>query len=154
VSPDVAVTPDRIARCACGGRRRIDWSHGRAPKTDLGPERYNHATNQWHRSQREADMAMAKICRDWSAKTGKHFEAYAAGDKVGGARNETRQTHAAFGYAGQQRRTSTAEVGGAKSDRIGVRSMPAPVDRSVNGIAPRSVTREELRRVRESKVWQ
>lgn len=124
--------------------------------TDMREPVYNHATGQWHSSTREADMEVARLCRKYSDETGIRLEASSAGDKVGGARNETRLRGTAASYAGQRSRRSTGErAAGARGGQSAVpRSTPrAPASSDRYGLAPRRMDKDTADTFRKSKVW-
>lgn len=114
--PDAWHDPADFPPCPdCGARMRTDFSHGKPPFTDVHePRRYGEEIVA--RSMRDAESQMRGISQrmndspEWQ-RVGMRWEdpPRIDGDKRGGARSDTRPTGAAFGYAGQARRTSTGE---------------------------------------------
>lgn len=140
---------------ACGGP--TTWIP-RGFSTDLHEPVFNHATGQYHGRARDAELEVARQCRALTDRTGIVVEATPAGDRVGGARNETRMAGTVYGYRGQGSRRSPGEAaqsnhpGGASP--VSSRRAPVPtVPQEVNGIHPTSVTRDEAQRLRKSRTW-
>jgi hypothetical protein len=152
IDRNVGVVAGRLGHCRCGGARVIDWSHGKAPATDLHAPTFNHATGAWHQSCREADMAMAKHAKGWEERTGRKWHAYPAGDKVGGARQELKIHGSGFSYAGQASRRSSHE---RAQERRGVNAPPKPKQLHTmrDGTPARRVTGEQHREMVRSPVW-
>jgi len=99
----------------CGGEQEIDWSHGKAPATDLHSPTFYAGLEAVVSSHRQAERGIQQQARDWTDRMEQKgmplsFEITgASGDKVGGARNETFRRGSAYGYTGQTRHTSTGE---------------------------------------------
>lgn len=152
VEPDVGVVEGDYGSCACGGPRVPDWSHGKAPATDLRAPAYNHATGQVHTSQRQADQAMRDMGRRMSERIGMKWDPISAGDKVHGARDDLNPRSSAWSYKGQGARTSTGERGARGRGSGPPRSAPPPPPADAK-MRPRSVSRAEIQRIKRSPVW-
>ena len=81
----------------CGQPLKHQLSWNGANGGLFGAPKYSDASGQYHSSQRDKEMFMARH--------GYH----PAGDKVGGARKTLRVEGSAFSYPGQRSRASTAE---------------------------------------------
>lgn len=92
---------------ACGNPLRYVATWGGANGGLYGSAQYSDATGQWHTSQHEKEMVMAK----------KGY--YPAGDPVGGARKDHTLKNSAFGFSGGPK-TSTGERERARSNRVSV----------------------------------
>ena len=106
---DVACEYQRYPGCAsCGGRMAITWEGGQAPATDVyGSAQYSDASGQWHTSQREKIKYMKNAGGKLNNATVTGFEE--AGDKVGGARNDTRFKRTGYSFAGQRSHRTASE---------------------------------------------
>ena len=91
---NVEASVDSMPTC-CGAEMRVDWSHGKAPSTDVyGSRRWNEAVGDYVGSTREAETTMRLA----------GFEP--AGDRVGGARNEDHMgLGKVYSYSEQTNRT-------------------------------------------------
>lgn len=142
---DVQIRGSVFPRCpACRGKRT--WIP-RKLNTDMGSGFYCEATGQTHSRHRDAELEVARQARDFTARTGIRWEPGAAGDKVHGARNETK-IGAAFGYAGQATRKSTAE-------RYGSGGAPKPPKRapSEQPGSARRMTAADVAAMRKAPVY-
>lgn len=151
------VLPSGEAPVCCGTSMVTLWDHGRAPATDIHEPQFNHATGQYHRSTREAEMVLAKQARAWSDRTGMKFMApKVAGDKHHGARYESRPSNAGFSYGGQASRRSTGERERLVDRGIPViyksrkPASPSPESYQVAGVSPRRMTKDEASAHRRS----
>ena len=145
-TPDVVVRGGVFPKCRCGGAQT--WIPRRV-QTDLQPAFFCEATGQWHSRTKDADMTMALQARKFTEDTGIKWTPHAAGDKVGGARNESFARHSAFGYSGQRLRRSSSE-------RSADRGRAAPQERKAAARptdGARRVTREEFHAQRRDPVW-
>ena len=150
------VLPSGKSPVCCDEPMTTLWDHGKAPATDLHEPVFNHATGEFHRSTREAEMVLARQAREWSDKTGmKYVQPIQAGDKVGGARYESAQKHRAYGYRGQVSRTSTEERRSSRGVRDSTVSTPAPQpsDYTVSGVAPMRMTRDQAANDRKATTF-
>lgn len=145
IERDVAMRAGEFPRCPnCGGRRT--WVPSKI-STDMGPEFYCEATGRTHSRHRDAELEVAKQARDFTARTGIRWEPSSAGDKVHGARNETK-IGSAFGFAGQTVRRSTAERTDSGTSRPSEKVAPAE-----RADGPKRVTRERVEKMRRSPVY-
>ena len=94
--------------CAnCGGFLKISWEGGQAPATDVyGCSQYSDASGQWHSSQREKVKFMKTAGSQINNARVSGFEE--AGDKVGGAREETFIRRSYF-HSGEHTRKTASE---------------------------------------------
>lgn len=143
IERDVAVRVGVFPPCRCGGPRT--WVPSKI-STDMGSGFYCDATGQTHSRHRDAELAVAKQARAFTERTGIKWEPRAAGDKVHGARNETK-FGSAFGFAGQTMRRSTAERS--------AQGAPAPQKQAPAEQAggPRRVTRRQVEAMRKAPVY-
>ena len=143
----------------CGSSARC-WVPAQL-NTDMHDPTYYHATGEFHGSQREATMHLAKQARDWSSKTGMQFvQPIEAGDKVGGARADLSLHDSAWSYPDQKSKKSTGERASARTRGgrkvIDKKVTPAPKtsDYAVSGVEPRRMTKNQVSKERKSPVYQ
>lgn len=113
---DVMFRPEQMPFCPCGTQLRQDWSHGRAPATDLGSPRMFQGLDAEFSSTKQAENAAKQRAAEWTRtmqdQLGKNISWKIdgqAGDKKGGARDVRRLRGSAFSYVGQHSHVSTGE---------------------------------------------
>jgi len=148
------VLPSGEAPEHCGKRMQVCWDHGHPPATDIHEPVYCEATGEFHQSNRQAEERLGEQARVWSDKNGLRWEPpVQAGDKVGGARNETRSTGMLASYAGQGSRRSRSGSQAGSPAAPAVQSSANPDDYAVKGIKPRRMTRDEATEARKGTVY-
>ena len=101
----------------CSDTRTVSWAHGHPPATDIAGTPRQYGEEIVASSNRDALAQMRRKAQVYNDSpearaAGIQWDTQSidiAGDKQGGARDETRAKQSAFGYAGQARRTSTGE---------------------------------------------